>query len=700
MTGREFSRAAGGFALLAALVSLPSAFAGFPQVLDTAATDLAAAHVRAASESLEHSHRYFLGFPFAAYPPHMAFYPPVRLADRLLPPRLAFPVLEFLHMIVAGLGVFALARIALRAKPPAAFLAGAVFLASGFFAARRGQLHILSTSAWMTWALAGAAWALLRGRRWGHLVSAGALALGLLAGHFHFVLMGVVLLWISAPFFSRRPAALAAAGLGVPLLGAALAAMIVLPAGSLLRESTRESLIAAEFLDYSLHPADLLQLLVPGAFGGHLGPLFTRRYAGFTNFHDTACYLGLVPLALAIGFLAARARRSWRARWLAAVAALGLLLALGRYNPLYALLRDVPGINLFRAPARWLFPVDLALALGFGLAFDRWLLRRRLHREAARPVRAVCAVTAAAVLVLVLFWAIGRAKGWREEITWEQPRPAAVVARNLAVASHPFTPRLLIPLALAAAGWIVARRGPRALGALAVADVALFACSISVPPPSAIPPDRDLARRVREDALRRGWDPGAARVLTDGDPSEYLMQGLAVVAAGGSMFPTALADRVRIGRQGPLEAWPTAEEMARLGIAYAVSRGRLPPPAPSPLLEAVGPGGVHALPSALPLVRPSTSSRWTPGRIEAELPASDGRIEVACLWDEGWRARADGAEVPIERSVPFMRVIAPPYSRRLVLEYAGPAFRLGRIVSGAAALVALSLLIYWSGTWK
>jgi hypothetical protein len=47
-----------------------------------------------------------------------------------------------------------------------------------------------------------------------------------------------------------------------------------------------------------------------------------------------------------------------------------LLLALGRYTPLYHLLVYIPGFNFFRVPARWLFTVTFSLATLAGYGFD------------------------------------------------------------------------------------------------------------------------------------------------------------------------------------------------------------------------------------------------------------------------------------------------------------------------------------------
>ena len=52
------------------------------------------------------------------------------------------------------------------------------------------------------------------------------------------------------------------------------------------------------------------------------------------------------------------------------LALIGLSLAFGRFNPLYLILAELPGFNLFRVPARWLslFTLGMAMLAGIGAA--------------------------------------------------------------------------------------------------------------------------------------------------------------------------------------------------------------------------------------------------------------------------------------------------------------------------------------------
>jgi hypothetical protein len=81
-------------------------------------------------------------------------------------------------------------------------------------------------------------------------------------------------------------------------------------------------------------------------------------------------YVGVVGGLLAVlGLVAGRPR--WLSWLLAAVALGALLLGLGQFDPLYPLLyRVVPGLGLFRVPARWLFVYAFAAAMLVGLGVE------------------------------------------------------------------------------------------------------------------------------------------------------------------------------------------------------------------------------------------------------------------------------------------------------------------------------------------
>ena len=110
-----------------------------------------------------------------------------------------------------------------------------------------------------------------------------------------------------------------------------------------------------------MYPLKLLWTLLPSYGQADLSVVFATQ--GYTEF---VAYVGLAALALAVV-------GAWRGRGRARsfgllFAVLGLLLALGRWNPLYYLLYlTVPGMDLFRVPARWMMLYTLGMAMLAGL---------------------------------------------------------------------------------------------------------------------------------------------------------------------------------------------------------------------------------------------------------------------------------------------------------------------------------------------
>ncbi|MGA9349137.1 MAG: YfhO family protein, partial [Anaerolineae bacterium] len=144
----------------------------------------------------------------------------------------------------------------------------------------------------------------------------------------------------------------------VVFIGLALAAVQLLPTLELSRLSVRGGgLSYREAASFSLKPRLLLLSLLP-TFGGE------------EVFSEYIAYLGIVALALAL--LGALFQRRNPARsFLIFLTALGLFLGLGAYNPFYFVLyKLVPGFDLFRAPARWLYLYTFGGAMLAGLGAD------------------------------------------------------------------------------------------------------------------------------------------------------------------------------------------------------------------------------------------------------------------------------------------------------------------------------------------
>lgn len=162
-----------------------------------------------------------------------------------------------------------------------------------------------------------------------------------------------------------------------------VSAVTLFPAYEMSRYTPRAELPYPEAARYSLHPAQMVGLLIPNYFGRdpalHWGP-WERVETG---------YIGVVTLMLAaIGAVLGQGRRR---HFFTVLAGVALLLAMGGYAVLHGWLYAlIPGFNQMRAPARFILLLDFALAV-LATAGLRVLLvpptpavRRRLARLVAR----------------------------------------------------------------------------------------------------------------------------------------------------------------------------------------------------------------------------------------------------------------------------------------------------------------------------
>jgi hypothetical protein len=317
------------------------------------------------------------------------------------------------HLLVAGLGMNGLLR-AWKLSKPAALFGGTVFMLSGFMTVRTIHLPVVATFAWMPLILL-CLHRSLYDRKLGYAF-AGAVVYGIamLAGFVQIVVymtyaLGLYCLFsIFRNWSSQGPEALGraiASILVVVLVGAGIAAIQYLPALKYVPYTVRSTLSYADQVEASLRPAQLLTLLVPKFFGSvsGSGPGMTDAvpfWAGGMNYGywETVVYVGIMPLLLGIFALADRKQPQ---RWfLVSLASIALLLALGRYTPLYKLaLAILPGFKQFRIPGRigCLSAFGFAALAGCGMDF-------LFRPDAAGPARRLLKWTGVAVVAAGVLW--------------------------------------------------------------------------------------------------------------------------------------------------------------------------------------------------------------------------------------------------------------------------------------------------------
>ena len=351
------------------------------------------------------------GQPVLSDPSYSAFYPPTWLA-LVCSPAASLSLGALLHLAIALAGAYRLAH-RLGARPAVALLAGVGYAGAGTYLSLAHALTLLLGAAWLPWSLLAAdhlrAAADRRAALRPALALAAVFALTLLNGEPVTVLCCGLGAGAMALFGGARPSPAALARVAVAaLLAAALAAVQLVPALARLGDSARAGGLRWERAsEWSLPPVRAVELLAARVWGDPLRYEEGIHFGWGIHDRDYPFLISLYPsLTVAILALAALARRGLRARgaWLA-LAAVGVLLALGRHTPLYALLhRWVPPFGSVRFPEKFTLLVGAAAVFAAAIGLERLLAEREAGgRRGARLPLAIAAVAFVAALGAVAY---------------------------------------------------------------------------------------------------------------------------------------------------------------------------------------------------------------------------------------------------------------------------------------------------------
>lgn len=434
------------------------------------------------------------GQPFLANPNSMVLRP-TTLLFLIFPERLVHvPVIlsVMLLLAAAGAGTWAYLRACGRSEA-AALVGAAAFALSGPVQTVGQILNYLEGVAWMPATL----WLVRRGiergwRPWG-VLAGGAFGLVLAAGE---PVFAAVTLTAAAAVPGlrgcgpRRAAALLAAVLATGLL---ISAVQVLPMAEIAARSLRaEGLDLAEVLRWSLPPRALAEAAVPGLLGdpSRAGP---GVYWG-GGLHDTglplllSIHLGAPILVLAAAGVRGRGAEGGAAP--ALLAAAGLLLALGRFTPIYGAAAGLPGLAAVRYPVKWYYLTAWCAAVLAAAGWDRLASGPPEGRAGALLRRAAGAAAAAGILAGLAAWS-GLAGAAVPAVRAVLAVPAVIPDEALALGAIPSIGK---GLALACSGVLAvvvllprAGGGPRAWTAAAACGALLLAGAWGLNPSA--PPD-------------------------------------------------------------------------------------------------------------------------------------------------------------------------------------------------------------------
>ena len=290
----------------------------------------------------------------------------------------------WLHLFIAGLGVFALCR-RLEANVWGGLVAATSVQISAFFVAWIALPSVGMTAAWIPWCLWAVLWVAQRASARSVAALGACVGMMLLAGHLQIAAYGLfavvaLVVWLVAfPYGARSRVLWAFAGLAI---GLAIAAPQVLPAIENGRQGHRAGAATAKgweaYQGSAATPLELVTVISPDFFGT---PQPRNEQTGATSywlaytkpgrhFAEIAFYVGPVVLPLA-AFALVGIRRRPQVGFFAVLVLLGLGIALG--TPIaQALYFGVPGWSATGSPARAAVLVALGLCVlaGLGLRND------------------------------------------------------------------------------------------------------------------------------------------------------------------------------------------------------------------------------------------------------------------------------------------------------------------------------------------
>jgi hypothetical protein len=424
-----------------------------------------------------------LGFgqPLLADPSAQILYPPTWL-NLVLRPWQYYTLYVAAHMLLAGLGLFALAR-RWGATVWGAGLAAALWMLSGPYLSFLDLWHHFAGASWLPLVALCADRALEHRRPREAALWGVAQAAQILAGSADMCAMSVVFaaglaLRHVAWRTPRAPAnrSLVASGLLAALIALGLTAGLWMPALDIVSRAARSNLPSQVRTYWSVHPLVLAESIIPGLWSGL--PLHPRLRALF--FESREAFLGSLYLGGAtLGLLALClfGPPHPRKRLLAALTGVALLVALGRHTVAYDIVVTVaPPLRILRYPVKIMALASLGWSLLAALGFDAWRAKEAAASRATR-IAVWTLVALAAVDVGLAVSAIASPDSWAAALELPATMSPAMAMRT------PSGRLFLAAAVVAAAAALLAvpPRWPRAasaaavgLSVIAVGDLAVY----------------------------------------------------------------------------------------------------------------------------------------------------------------------------------------------------------------------------------
>lgn len=659
------------------------------------------------------------GTPLLANSQSGAMYPFHILAGLLrLPTGLALVLLAWLHLALAGIGCFALAR-RMGACEWGAAVSGLGFSLSAFVLSWVALASVPTTLCWIPWTLCGVHDLLARNESGRARLGRGfvwlAVSLGmlLLAGHLQFAAYGVFAVAVFAvglavPGFrdstQRKQTFRGLGGTGVAIVcGFLIAAPQLLPVLEYSKFSHRRNTPTSEgyqaYAAGAVQPFEMLAAVHPTLLGNPSlpnpeAPEFSQYWPAFVkrgaNFAESA--VGCGPLIVGLLFCL-RLRRGDVAAWsLVAVGTVAALLALG--TPLNRLLYfGLPGWSSTGSPGRIFVLAVLAACVLAGLAVSQM---RRAGPDVNRTRIGLSALAVLFALTFVLAPSVASSLPRWSALTGEQVQAMALISQSeglrggfaalvlagvaIGLLGHkrPFgefaivVAATLSPLLLMGSGFLP--RGKPDLAFDGPADRSQRAAFINgdwhllAAADALVPPNTATLSRVRDlggyDSLLHKETQLLLGEVSEGDPAPEANGNIAFVKKTARLDALADAGVSEVWSQFPLDGWGAPITSSGSLLKYHV---------PGP-----GRASLNGQPAKI------TSETLNSVTVEATGP---GRLVLRDRAIGGWSVRVDGKPGRLHDGR-WLTVELGPGSHVAEFQYVSPRWRLGLIL----AALGLALL--------
>ncbi len=696
-----------------------------------------------------------LGVPFAANPNHSALYPPVWLVA-LLPMPWSVDVLLVLHVLFAGVGTAVLAR-RFGARPTGAIVAGAAFMLCGFTSSTLVHGGPLLTLAWAPWIASFAddvATAQTRADRTRTLlVLAAVIACELLAGDPSFAIAGGLLSLGVAVCRADRRLLAAAIVILAHVVATVLAAVVVAPALLFALESSRGSGLAYETATaWSMHPLRALEWIWPDALGdpnrvtAHVARAIadSSRPMRLSPSWALGLYLSIPVLVLAAAGWLRGTPTQRRLGWVV----LGfILLALGRYTPVYDAFRTVFVVEkIVRYPEKYLSGAVVITCAFAGLGWTTFA-----DRDVARRTWMIVASTLGALVIAigVGLWLVPHLAHSADLSTLaptldidagrDHARDTALTAVTVtcAIAALCYLSRYRRWLLHVGSAILIAHLVARVWQLLPTFDRAILerAPAIIENVTAAHRIARPMSHRMRADdelaaQARTLYEGAAPNVATRFGQSYFIGYDQGHNARFHTWRPTLVANESRahdvygveleiidaddagrrpvLGTDAPYGPYALVANVDHRPRAFTTNRWRwfaddttlaselfAAGSDPTTTLATVHLSGEGPAASvSAPLVAECTIASSRPEAVDVTCDArADGYAVLLDTWAPGWTASVDGTPTQIERGDLLVRAVRVSAGRHTIAyRYVTPGLRTGAVISLAAWLGWLGLL--------